>query len=109
MFGGEGWGHVGFQWVGVHVEFVGDEDLDDIACCLRGGTKVTRAIGPSHLEHTWDDEAERLTWELRKHVGKVPTVGCGNSHAPEAVGEVNLAEHDHFFGRDGCREVESAW
>jgi hypothetical protein len=51
------------------------EDLG-IACGLRGDTEVTRAFCPSHLERTWDDEAERLTWGLVKHVGEVPAVGC---------------------------------
>ena len=67
-----GEGHVALQGVGVHVDIFGDEDLDDIACGLRCGTEATRAFGPPHLERTWDDEAERLTGGLGKHVGEVP-------------------------------------
>jgi hypothetical protein len=74
-FGGTGGGHVTLQGMGVHVDIFGDEDLDDIAFSLRGGTGITWAFRPSHLERTWDDGAERLTGGLGKDVHEVPAIG----------------------------------
>jgi hypothetical protein len=71
------------------------QPLCKVSTSFSGGAEDGGAGGPTHLECSWDHEANFLrwlAWELREDIAKLFLLVSGDAHSPETVLDVQFAE-----------------
>ena len=105
--------HVGFH--GVRREGrSGAEALGNITTGFSGGTEIGRAQCPAHLQGCWDNQHDVsrgvIIWQSGQDIAEGEFIGFGDTHAPEAVFDVNFGKQHRAFviGKGGNEMNEAA-